>query len=158
MLLKLRAMHQRNTFRRALIFLSRKDEYRKYSAEFANIFANDDLMEIAYVEAMKLATAPGTLSNVGIAVIGQDETGTPIVDALMKLLEFFIANGPALIELIVKLIGLFGMAMLPSSMPFSGVLVVPADAVGDVATDGDVAESGEDGNNDGVNATKPVQD
>ena len=70
--------------------------------------ADRAIFETVYEQAMHAANQFAT--ETGTFTITTDEDGSPIVDNLLKLLTWFLENGPELVEMIELIIGLFGSA------------------------------------------------
>ena len=78
--------------------------------------ADEDLIRLAlddeavlgtlYDNAMRRARRFG--ESTASFSITNDHDGAPVVDNLLKLLQWFVNNGPALIEIIELIVGLFG--------------------------------------------------
>lgn len=70
--------------------------------------ADQAIFETVYEEAMNHASLHAQRTDDFHVSIAED--GSPIVDNLLKLLEWFVENGPELVRMIELIIGLFGNA------------------------------------------------
>jgi hypothetical protein len=72
------------------------------------VLSDRAMFETVYEQAMQQAATHA--NETGMFSISTDANGSPIVDNLLKLLTWFVDNGPALIGLIELIVGLFGTA------------------------------------------------
>ena len=63
------------------------------------------ILEMAYSETMEQLAHDSSQSSVSISRLSD---GTPVVENLLKLLDWFVNNGPAIIDVIRLISGLFG--------------------------------------------------
>lgn len=103
-------MLDRPRIQRALLQRAMQRQMRDGSAETRKMIQltldDEALFETVYESAMAEASRFGQSS--GAFRISLLTDGTPVVDNLLKLLQWFIANGPLLIEIIQTIISLFG--------------------------------------------------
>ncbi len=102
-------MNDRPRIQRALLRRALRKQIRQSTTEeltMLELTLDDEvLFETAYETSMVAAQKFGTTSGTFSVTFFQAE---PIVDNLLKLLQWFITQAPALIEMIEQLIGLFG--------------------------------------------------
>lgn len=100
---------QRALLRRALRKLMR-NQVRNGDGDDTQLIglALDDeaVFETFYELAMQDAKFFG--ESTGALSVSTNAAGEPIVDNLLKLLQWFVTNGPQLIALIEKIVGMFG--------------------------------------------------
>lgn len=102
-----RPLIQRRLCRRAIRRqMSSATEIQRDSIRVA--LADQAIFETVYEQAMNQASIDAQRTDA--FVISQTEDGSPIVDNLLKLLEWFVENGPELVRMIELVIGLFGNA------------------------------------------------
>ena len=63
------------------------------------------ILEMAYSETMEQLAHDSSQASVSISRLSD---GTPVVENLLKLLDWFVSNGPAIIDVIRLISGLFG--------------------------------------------------
>jgi len=102
-----RPLIQRSLCRRALRKqMARATENQREMIRVA--LADRAIFETLYEEAMNSASRHALAS--GDFVVSLDQDGSPVVDNLLKLLNWFIENGPELIDMVKLIVGLFGSA------------------------------------------------
>ncbi len=100
-----RPLIQRSLCRRALRKqMARATENQREMIRVA--LADRAIFETLYEQAMTSASTHALSS--GDFAVSLDQDGSPVVDNLLKLLSWFVENGPALIGMIELIIGLFG--------------------------------------------------
>ena len=105
--MKERPRIQRALLRRALRKQLRRMDEESHDARLISLALDDEtVFETCYESAMEDARYFGESS--GVLTVSTDANGEPIVDSLLKLLQWFVTNGPQLLALIEKIIGLFG--------------------------------------------------
>jgi hypothetical protein len=67
---------------------------------------DDTVFETLYESAMNNAQQYG--ESTGAFSINATDDGSPVVDNLLKLLQWFVTNGPQLIEVIRLIVEMFG--------------------------------------------------
>lgn len=102
-----RPLIQRSLCRRAIRRqMSFATESQRDSIRIA--LADRAIFETLYEEAMKSVSVYAR--RTGDFNVSSAEDGSPIVDNLLKLLTWFLDNGPELVRMIELIIGLFGNA------------------------------------------------
>ncbi len=105
--MKERPRIQRALLRRVLRKQLRRMDEESHDARLISLALDDEtVFETCYESAMEDARYFGESS--GVLTVSTDANGEPIVDSLLKLLQWFVTNGPQLLALIEKIIGLFG--------------------------------------------------
>lgn len=105
--MKERPRIQRALLRRALRKQLRRTDEESNDARLISLALDDEtVFETCYETAMEDARFFGESSGALSVSINAD--GEPIVDSLLKLLQWFTSNGPQLLALIEQIIGLFG--------------------------------------------------
>jgi hypothetical protein len=103
-------MLDRPKVQRALLRRALQRQTRDASSEVQKMIRlcldDEALFETVYESAMVEASRFGQSSGTFRIFLLAD--GTPVVDNLLKLLQWFIVNGPLLIEIIKTIISLFG--------------------------------------------------
>ena len=102
-----RPLIQRSLCRRAMRKqLARATENQREMIRVA--LADRAIFETLYEQAMSSAAQHALTS--GDFVVSLNQEGSPVVDNLLKLLSWFIENGPELVRMIELIVGLFGSA------------------------------------------------
>lgn len=103
-------MKDRNLIQRALLRRSLRKQLRQATAINARQIqlALDDeaVFETLYEAAMLNAKQYG--NSTGQFAVNNRDDGSPMVDNLLKLLQWFVDNGPMLLEIIRLISGMFG--------------------------------------------------
>jgi len=106
-----RPLIQRRLLRRAIRSEMRSERADRRRA-IRDALADDAIFEAFYEEAMDFASVHAMRTSE--FSISTAEDGSPIVDSLLKLLTWFLENGPELVRMIELIIGLFGGAISAS--------------------------------------------
>lgn len=111
--MKERTRFQKRLYRYSLRKLRRSSD--AHDRELIQLALVDPtFFQMAYEQTMEDLTKAPTAAF-GFA-ISRTADGTPIVDNLLKLLDWFVQNGPALIEIIELIARLFGGIAASSSI------------------------------------------
>ena len=103
--MKNRPRIQRELLRRALRKQMRNSDAR-IEQQLQLALDDETVFETLYEAALAKAKLFGHSSGAFQVALAND--GQPIVDNLLKLLQWFIENGPQLIEIIEMIVGMFG--------------------------------------------------
>ena len=103
--MKDRPLIQRGLYRRAL--RRHKGSVSIQQKEMIQAVLSDkSLFEMVYEQAMQKVEVYA--KNSGEFSVAEADDGSPVVDNLLKLLTWFLDNGPELVRMIELIIGLFG--------------------------------------------------
>ncbi len=103
--MKSRPQIQRALLRRA-IRKHKRTASSSHQALLLIALQDDAIFETVYQRSMEEARTFG--HSTGVMMVAHDVNGAPIVDSLMKLLQWFLVNGPTLIEIVKQIAELFG--------------------------------------------------
>lgn len=111
-------MKERSRFQKRLYRYSLRKLRRSVSADEKQLLQlalfDPSIFELAYEQTMEDLSTRNTAAS-GFT-ISRASDGSPIVDNLLKLLDWFVQNGPALIEIIRLIANLFGGVAVTSSI------------------------------------------
>ncbi len=103
-------MKDRPRIQRALLRRALRQQMRRGDGEASQLIGltldDEAVFETFYESAMQDAKLFG--ESTGVLSVATNAAGEPVVDNLLKLLQWFVTNGPQLIALIEKIIGMFG--------------------------------------------------
>ena len=103
-------MHDRPRIQRGLLRRALRKQMQpsaNHTSALLQVTLDDEaIFETVYQSSMIEAAQFGESS--GAFSVSLSSNGESVVDSLLKLLQWFVTNGPLLIQIIEQLIGLFG--------------------------------------------------